>query len=311
MEQKDNDVNSLERPDPPEESKSETTEPKKKKKLSIKRLVSGLNIYLLLFILVLLLAGIIVFVSMQRSQEETAQVATETQELTPEELEEIRGSDAKVGDPRQNLTIESNAIFSGKVLVRDSLDVAGTIRVGEALNLPGLTVSGTSAFDQVTANGLSVSGDASIQGQVNIQENLAVTGSATFGSTVSAPEINIGALRITNDLSFGRHLDAGGGTPTKTDGSAVGSGGTTSLSGTDTAGTLTVNTGGSPGAGCFATIRFSQPFNGSPHITITPVGSAAAAVNYYITRSTTTFSICAANNPPAGSSFSFDWLAID
>lgn len=300
----------LEQPDKqPEQTPEKST--KKQGKLSFRGLISHVNIYLLLFIFVVVLAGIIVFISMQRSASETSEITLPSQELSPEELDQIRGSDARVGDPRQQLTIESTTIFSGKILAKDSVDIAGNLTVGGELTLPGISVSGTSAFDQITGNELSVNGDASVQGQLNVQGSVAVSGGATFGGPVSAPQINIGSLQISNDLAFGRHLDAGGSTPGRTNGTAVGSGGTTSVSGTDTAGTLTVNTGGSPVAGCFATIRFAQAFSGTPHITITPVGSSAAGLNYYITRSTSQFRICTTNAAPSGASFGFDWLAID
>ena len=49
--------------------------------------------------------------------------------------------------------------------MRDSLDVAGTIRVGGALSLPGITVSGTSAFENVqVASNLSIAGNAAVTG---------------------------------------------------------------------------------------------------------------------------------------------------
>ncbi len=303
------DSSALEQPDKIEDKKNEPT--KKKRSFSPGGLIARVNIYLLMFIFIVVLAGIIVFVSLQRSKKEAVQTLLPSQELTPEELDQIKGSDAKVGDPKQQLTIESTTIFSGKVFVKDSIDIAGGLKVGGALNLPGITVSGTSAFDQVTANELAIAGDASVQGQLNVQQNLAVSGSGTFGGILSAPQINIGSLQISNDLNFGRHLDAGGTTPGSSTGSAVGGGGTTSVSGTDTAGTLTVNTGGSPVAGCFATINFTQSFSGTPHITITPVGSAAGGLNYYINRNSTNFSICTTNAAPSGASFSFDWLAID
>ena len=311
MDQNNNDSSSLEQSQSSEDKPTIQSEKVKKHRFSLQSLIMRVNIYLLLFLLILVLSGVIAFVSLQRTNKEVAQTTLPTQELTPEELDQIRGSDAKVGDPRQQLTIESTTTFAGKVFVKDSIDVAGTIKVGGALNLPGITVSGTSTFDTITANQLSIAGDTSIQGGLNIQQSLSVSGGATFGGPLSAPQITIGSLNIDSDLTFGRHLDAGGSTPGRTNGTAIGGGGTTSVSGSDTAGTLTVNTGAGPVAGCFATINFTQAFTGTPHIVVTPVGSAAAGLNYYINRSSTSFSICTTNSAPASSSFSFDWIAID
>ncbi len=276
----------------------------------VRGLITHLNIYFLLFIFIFVLALGVVFISFQKGKKADAPTTITTQPLTKEALAQLQGSDAKVGDPKQTLTIESNAIFSGKVLIRDSLDVAGAIKVGGALSLPGISVSGTSTFDQITANSLSVAGNMTIQGQVNVK-GINSTGGATFGGPLSAPVLNVQSLILAGDLQLIRHIDAGGGTPGKSDGGALGNGGTSSVSGTDTAGTVTINIGGSPGAGCFVTVNFTNRFNGTPHIALSPVGSAAGGLNYYINRSSSNFSICSTNPAPAGQSFSFDYVAID
>ncbi len=276
----------------------------------IRGLITHLNIYFLLFILISVLALGVVFISFQKSKKEGAPTTITTQPLTKEALAQLQGSDAKVGDPKQTLTIESNAIFAGKVLIRDSLDVAGAIKVGGALSLPGISVSGTSTFDQINANNLAVAGSMTIQGQVNLK-GINSTGGATFGGPISAPLLTVQSLVLSGDLQLTRHIDAGGGTPGKSDGGALGNGGTSSVSGTDTAGTVTINIGGSPGTGCFTTVNFTNRFNGTPHIALSPVGAAAAGLNWYINRSSSNFSICTTNPAPAGQSFSFDYVAVD
>lgn len=283
----------------------------KKKRKNLKDLIVHINIYLLLFILIMVVAALGVFVSMQQTKKQLEPPTLTSQDLSQEALEQINESEVKVGDPKQTLAIESNAIFSGKVLVRDDLDVAGTIKVGNALNLPGITVAGTSSFDQIQANQLSVSGDSSIQGALNIQKNLTVAGGGSFGGPVSIPQLTVQSLQLTNDLTITRHIDAGGPTPSLARGSALGGGGTASVSGTDTAGTISINTGSGTGAGCFATITFANKFNGTPHVVITPVGSAAGGLNWYINRTSSGFSVCTTNPAPAGQNFAFDFVAID
>lgn len=274
-------------------------------------LITRVNIYLLVFIFIVIVAVVVVFIGVERSKKDAATPTVNTQKLTAEELAKLNNGDAKVGDAKQTLTIESNAIFSGKVLVRDSLDVAGTIKVGGALSLPGLNVAGTSTLDQVLINKLTVTGDASIQGQLAVQKNLVTSGGASFGGPITAPQITIQSLQLNGDLTFSRHIDAGGATPGKSDGSALGSGGTSSVSGTDTAGTVTINTGGGPPPGCFVTLNFTQKFNGTPHVVITPVGSAAAGLNYYVNRTASNFSICTTNSAPGSANFAFDYVVID
>lgn len=286
-----------------------------KKKLPLRQrfqdFVTHINIYLLLFALILVIAAVGVVVSIQRNEKEQTAPTINTQELTQEDLNRINETETKVGDPKQTLSIESNAIFAGKVLVRDSLDVAGTIKVGGALNLPGITVSGTSSFDQLQANRISSAGDGSFQGTLSVQRGLTVAGGGTFGGPVSAPQLSVQSLQLSGDLTFTRHIDAGGANPSSANGTALGAGGTASVSGTDTAGTIAINTGGSPGAGCFVTINFATRYNATPHIVVTPVGSAGAGLGYYINRSTANFSLCTTTPAPGGANFAFDYIVID
>lgn len=324
--QDENEINSLESQDttvqpdngpssadnnPDPGNHDQPTPPKRSFTNRLRALVSHLNVYLLLFILIVFVALLIVFVARQRSIKENPAGPTATQTLTQETLDQLENSETSIGDPKQILNVESNAVFTGKVLIRDSLDVAGTIKVGGALSLPGITVSGPSAFEDVQINNLAIAGDTTIQGQLSVQGNLTIAGGGSFAGPVSAPQITVNTLQLNSDLQINRHIDAGGGTPGKSNGSAVGGGGTASVSGTDTAGTVTINTGGNPPAGCFITVSFAQAFNGTPHVVITPVGSSAAGLNYYVTRSTSNFSICTTNPAPSGRSFSFDYIVID
>jgi cytoskeletal protein CcmA (bactofilin family) len=289
-----------------------------KKKLSpgsiMSKLASRINIYLLAFILLVVASLIIVFVVMQSSNKQAAeQREIKTQELTQEAIDSLTSNEATVGDPKQLLNVESNAVFAGKVLIRDGLDVAGPIKVGGDLSLPGITVSGRSAFDEVSMNNLSIAGDTSVQGRLTVQSGLTVNGQASFGGPVSAPSITIDSLSINGDVQFSRHLDAGGGTPAVSGGAATGSGGTVTISGTDTAGTVTVNKGSGGGNGPLATVTFATPFNGNPHVVFSLVTTSAdlAAGNYFLSsRTTTGFTISVGALPTTGS-VSFDYVAID
>jgi cytoskeletal protein CcmA (bactofilin family) len=227
-------------------------------------------------------------------------------------LQQLASSDVTVGDAKQTLNVQSNAVFAGKVLVRESLDVAGNIQVGGAMTMPGLTVSGKSTFEDLQVNkSLNVALDTAVQGQMTVQKSLSVNGSGTFSGPVSAPAISTSSLQLNGNLTLTKHIAAGGATPSRTNGEALGAGGTTAVSGSDIAGNINVNTGGSPVAGCFATITFSQKYNSTPRVIVTPIGASAANLGYYITRSTSTFAVCAANNPPANANFGFDYFVIE
>jgi cytoskeletal protein CcmA (bactofilin family) len=281
--------------------------PKKKTSVTekVKSLVTRLNIYLLLFILIIVIGLIIFFVVFNASQS-TDRGITESQELTQEAIDQLIGSDAKIGDPKQLLTVESDSVFAGKVLIRDGLDVAGPIKVGGSLTLPGITVSGASAFDEVSINTLAIAGDATVQGQLSVQEGLTVSGPVTFSGTFSAAAFAIESLQVNRDLQLNRHIDAGGPTPGISSGGGIGNGGTATISGTDTAGTITINIGAGGGNGVLATITFAAAFNGTPHVVFSPVN--APAPNAFISNRTSSgFSISSSGQ----GTVSFDYIVID
>lgn len=285
---------------------------KKKKTLSGISKLSVINIYLLLFILLVVLALVITFVSYQRNKSaEEKQEALLTEPLDDAALEQLRQTDVQVGDPKQILTIESNAIFSGNVLIRDSLEVAGQLKLGQPLQLPGITVAGSSDFDQLRSNGLDVSGNAAIQGQLSIQQGLTVGGNLNVAGNLAASRLNINNLEVGGNLQINGHITTGGGTPGRSGGSALGAGGTASISGSDTAGTVNISTGSGAGTGCFVSVSFVKPYSSTPHVVVTPVGSAGGNVNFYVNRSTSGFSICTSNATGGGKSFSFDYIVID
>ncbi len=275
----------------------------------VRSLINKINIYLLLFVFIMLIAGVVLLVAIQSSKNQAKKEQTNTQKLTSDALKTLAGTDAKVGDPKQLLTIESDAVFSGKILVRGGLDVAGAIKVGGALSLPGITVSGTSQFDQVQLNSLAISGNSTIQGLLNVQKSLTVGGNGSFGGSLSAAVINTDKLVLNQDLQLNRHIAAGGTTPKAANGGALGGGSTVSINGSDTAGTVTVNFAGSA-VGVVAVVTFAVKFSGNPHVIITPVCNAGCAPNAFVSnRSTSGFSIGVANS--TSGSISFDYIVLD
>jgi len=277
-----------------------------------KKLMRVFNIYLLLFVFILLMAGVIIGVAYFQSKKQSSGGVVQSQNLSQKTLEQLASSDAQVGDAKQVLNVQSNAVFDGKVLVRDSLEVAGSVQVGGAVTLTTLSVTGATNFEQTQINkNLTVGGDAAIQGSVTIQRSLQVNGGGTFNGPVAAPQITTSVLQLNGDLTLTHHIIAGGPSPSRSNGPALGSGGTSSVSGSDTSGSLSVNTGNGPGAGCFATVTFAQKYNSTPHVIVTPVGPYAGALDYYVTRTSSSFSICDASAPPASTSFGFDYFVVD
>ncbi len=295
----------------PESTASDAIEkPKKSLPQKIKKLISNINIYLLLFLLLLVVSGIAGFASYRSSKSQAKQSNIFNQTLSAQDLQNLKNNNATVGDSSQVLTVASNSIFNGQVLVKNDLNVAGSIRVGGALNLPGITVSGTSNFQNVqVASTLNVAGDSGVQGTLTVQKNLSVSGSATFGGTISTPALNVGQLTLSNDLQINRHITVGGPSPRASNGSNIGSGGTVSINGSDTSGTVNINFGNNPSAGYFVNVVFANTFTQTPHVVISPNASSCASIGYYVTRSTTGFSIGA--NSPSSGTCSFDYIIMD
>jgi cytoskeletal protein CcmA (bactofilin family) len=274
--------------------------------------LSFVNIYLLLFIFIILVAVMITYIGVRNNKKVDEAGKINAQNLSSQAINNISANNTQIGDPKQTLTIASNSVFNGKALFRDSIDVAGTIRVGGALSLPGITVSGSSSFENVTvSNSLAIAGDANISGNLSVQKSLTVSGGASFGGAISASQLNIDRLTLNQDVLFNRHIKTGGGVPGVSTGSAVGAGGTGSINGSDVSGTVTINVGGSPSAGTLATISFVNKYESEPHVVVTPVGSAAGSLDWYISRDDNGFTINT-NNAPAGSnSFSFDYVVMN
>lgn len=277
-----------------------------------KQKLRAFNLYLLIFIFILVVAGVIIAIAYFQSQKAASTATLKTQQLTQNTLNQVAASDTNIGNTNTVLNVESSAVFAGKVLIREDLEVAGALQIGGTVALNDLAVSGTSSLSQLSVSkSLAVTGTAAIQGSATIAGSLQVNGNATFSGSISAPQITTSNLQINNDLVLTHHITAGGANPGHSQGSALGSGGTATVGGSDTSGSVTVNTGGNPSAGCFITVNFANRFNATPHVMITPVGAPAGGLAYYVTRSTTEFSICDAGIPPASSSFSFDYFVVD
>ncbi len=275
-------------------------------------LLSHVNIYLLSFIFLLVLAGSGGGIYYLNTKKETVRSGDiKTQGLSTESLKQLANSDVSVGDSKQVLTVQSNAIFDGSVLLRGDVEVAGKLVVGDQLSLTGINVGGQSVLQDVSiSNDLSVAHNLAVQGQTTLQGSLSVNGSTTFNGGLSVSRITTGSLQLSSNLTLTHHIVAGGATPSRSSGSALGGGGTTSVSGSDTSGSIKINTGSSPGAGCFITVNFANSYSSTPHVVVTPIGSAAGSLGYYVNRTSSSFSVCTTTAAPSSSSFGFDYIVL-
>lgn len=304
--------------DQPEVESSKPSQPQpddsKKSKLkldSAKGIFSKIrrfDLYLLGFVLLVIVGGIIVYLAIQHNNKINANNNAESQNLSQSTLNQLNNSDVQVGSTNQNLEIQSNTIFSGNVLVRNNLQVAGSLKLSGTLSLPTLDVSGTTGLNQ-----LSVAGSANIAGALSVQKSLTVNSGGAFGGTLSAPTISVTTLQLNGDIQINHHIVTSGSLPRLSAISAnLGSGGTVSNSGSDTAGAIAVHTGSGAQTGCVADLSFAQPYASTPHVVITAVGTNANSIGgYYIgSLSSTGFTVCV-DQPQDSISFTFDYITVD
>lgn len=278
----------------------------------VRRLVPRTSIYLVMMVALIFIAAVIVMLTYLTSKKAQPVASIPSQNLSDSTLEQLANGGVTVGNSSEVLNVQSSAVFANKALFRQDLEVAGNLQIGKTLSLNDLNVAGTAQFSELQASkDLSVAGNSAIQGSETVGKSLQVGGGGSFGGPVTAPQITTTSLQLNGDLTLTHHISTGGATPGRSNGSALGSGGTSSVSGNDTSGTVTINTGGGPAAGCLINVTFSSHFGSTPHVLLTPVGSAAGGTSYYVSRSTTGFSVCVATPPPANTSFGYDYWVVN
>lgn len=278
-----------------------------------KRVFRKVNPYLLAFILIVVVAGVIAIVTYLNSQKPPVTPDVASQQLSEDALKQLANSDATVGNNSQTLTIQGNAIITGQTLARGNLNVAGNIQTGGSIQTPNLTVSGTSNLGTAQINTLQVASTVAIQGTTTIRD-LNVSGTTSFSGAVTASQITVTRLILSGNavLQVPNHISFTGPSPTRTINNAVaGNGGTLSINGSDTAGTINISTGSGTVPGCFAKITFQQSFPTQPRVIVSPIDISAGQIQYYVERNTTSFSICTATAAPTNQTFGFDYFVTN
>lgn len=306
----------------PEELGQETVEPtntpdkeagkksKVKKPSKLKTTLKRLNLYFLLFLLLVVIAGAVTVVYYLNSKKQPVVPGIADQPLTQKALKELANKNASIGDASQTITIKGSAVINGQTLMRGNLNVAGNLQAGGSIQGSSLTISGKSNLSDTQISSLQVAQNIAIQGTTTTKD-LNVAGASTFSGALTASQISTSKLIISGDggLQITNHLTFTGPSPSRSiNGAALGSGGSASVSGSDTSGSVNINTGNNPAAGCFITLNFNKTFAKQPRVIISPIGQAAGRIDYYATRTTSNFSICTSTPSPAHQNFAFDYF---
>lgn len=288
-------------------------EPAEKKISPLKRFFRRANVYFLIFLLLVIVVGVVTIVYYLNSQKTPPEPSIETQGLTQEALKQLANKDASVGNTSQTLTIQGNAVIAGQTLMRGNLNVAGNLQTGGSIQGPTLTISGQSNLGATQINSLQVATNTAVQGSTTLRD-LNVSGTSSFSGAMTASQITVSRLILSGNavLQIPNHISFTGPSPGRSINSSVlGAGGSASINGSDTTGTININTGNNPTPGCFAQISFNQRFTNQPHVIVSPVGAGAGQTQYYVTRTNTGFSICTANAAPANQVFAFDYFVTN
>jgi hypothetical protein len=272
--------------------------------------VIGSIITLFIFLIGLgILAGY--YYSQSKKVKPTAK-APNIQTLTPSEINQLGSIGSNLGTTNQVLNIGADALFRGKANVVGDLTVGGHINANGPATLSQLDITGTT-----TAAGLSVGSNLGVTGTTTLQKALTVNALTTINSgltvsgqisagSISAGSISVSSISITGPLSVG-HLVTSGPTPFFASG-ADGSGGTVSISGNDTSGTININTGTGPIANAvLMSVTFRGSYGTTPHVQLTARTTGAAQAEAYVIPTSTGFRVLA-NTPLSGLPLSFDYL---
>jgi cytoskeletal protein CcmA (bactofilin family) len=281
------------------------------KKLSpLKKFFRKVNLYFLIFGLLVVIAGAVAIVYYFNSQKANPQSSLASQNLTQDSLKQLANTDASVGSSSQTLTIKGNAVIEGQTLMRGALNVAGNFQTAGTIQGSGLTISGSSNLGEAQINSLQVATNTALQGTTTMRD-LNVAGAASFSGGVTASQITVTRLIISGNglLQVPNHISFTGPAPSRSVNNAVlGAGGSASVNGSDTSGTVNISTGAGTVAGCFVQINFALTYNSQPRVIITPAGAAAGQTQYYVVRSPSNFSICTASPAPTNQTFAFDYF---
>jgi hypothetical protein len=240
-------------------------------------------------------------------------------------LNQIGVNSSSIGDSADELIVAPNSQFKGTLTVAGDTTLGGSLKFNNKLtgsdasltqleagntSLSQLNVSGNSTLSGLNLrSNLAVLGSTQLQGPVTIGQlltvnnSLTVTGNLSIGGTFSARN-----LTSTSTFTIGGHLVSAGTTPgIGPGGASLGSNGSYSISGNDSAGRITINIGaGGGGNGTLINVAFRTQYNNTPRVVISPVGLGAL---FYVTNiSVGGFSVGVNGGLSAGVSFGIDYI---
>lgn len=167
------------------------------------------------------------------------------------------------------------------------------IQESSSFDISNLNVSGNIEVSDITVSSSANVQNLTVSQNVQIEGNLSVAGTATFG-----------------DIIVNGHIVSGGSIPSSSAGASLAEG-SVNVDGTDTAGSISIDTTAGSGNGELARINFASTFGSTPRVTLTPTNSAASGVEYFVTKTATGFTVNVSGGLVAGQKLSFDYQVIE
>jgi hypothetical protein len=248
--------------------------------------------------------------------------------LSSDTLSQLGVSREPVGEATE-LTVGPNSTFRGDLTVGKNVSIGGNLQLNSDFIADsakfGSLQAGKTQLESLNVNSdgtlsnlnlrkdLNVVGTARLQGQavfsqlVTINNNLNVAGSLSVGGVISTRSFDASNLVASDLLTIGGHIQTRGSAPTLVPGSALGSGGTTSVNGTDTAGTVAVNVGTGASPGVIARVTFNRSYTAIPRVVASPVGGAMPGL--YVNRTTTGFTLSTSSSLSPGG-YAVDFIVM-
>jgi len=168
------------------------------------------------------------------------------------------------------------------------------------------------SYDSTTVFGVDDHGSVSID----------IPNTETFTITANGSMLEIdddGKFSFNDDFIISSsvsvlHLGGNGGTPTVTTAGGLGTGGTYSIAGTDTAGKLHIHVGSSPGTGKILKVNFANAYGAAPYVVFSPASTGAAGIALlaavYVVSATDGFELWSRASLPVGTDADWYWHCI-
>jgi len=273
-------------------------------------------------------AAIVMFVlNGQNSAQESALQSQVT--LSTETLDKLGVSKTPIGDEGTELIVGLNAQFERSLTVAGDVNLGGQLKLNNKLVAADASLTkldaGDTTLSQLNVNGdgtlstlnlrqdLNVVGTTRLQGTVTISQlltvnnNVNILGNLAVGGTLTVRNFQASSLVSDTTLTIGGRIIIRGSVPSVSPGPGVGSNGTVSISGSDTAGTIGVNTGTGAGSGILANVSFRSAYGTTPRVVVSIVGSGAGSI--YTSRTTSGFSV-GVNGALAPGGYAIDYIVV-